>query len=75
MLLMFKIQKLITLLLNFTQVDSSGTSYKLIDGNEIPAVALGTSLGHLSDVSTLRTSKEVPTYLTDLQNKSLCNDL
>lgn len=25
--------------------------YKLNDGNEIPAVALGTSLGHLADVS------------------------
>ncbi|XP_075973066.1 aldo-keto reductase AKR2E4-like [Anticarsia gemmatalis] len=33
-----------------TTVDSSGgLSYKLNDGNEIPAVALGTSLGHSSE--------------------------
>ncbi|KOB76187.1 Aldo-keto reductase [Operophtera brumata] len=36
-----------------SQVDCLGSSYKLIDGNEIPAVALGTSLGHLSDGTRL----------------------
>lgn len=37
------------------------SSYKLIDGNEIPTFALGTSLGHLSDVRS------------DLPNNTLCN--
>ncbi|XP_063533993.1 aldo-keto reductase AKR2E4-like [Cydia strobilella] len=39
----------LSILFCFSQVNGELIKYKLNDGNEIPAVALGTSLGHLAD--------------------------
>ncbi|CAG9584448.1 unnamed protein product [Danaus chrysippus] len=40
---------LIPIILYFIDMVYASLSYKLNDGNEIPAIALGTSLGHLAD--------------------------